>query len=91
MNNFYPEKLFSASIDSQETVILTMDSVQNAENFQNLTFIHRAEVQLLVDYLKNIRSGFQSVGYAIQLKLSFISTMISLTVLIFKINNGMNL
>lgn len=54
MNNFYPEKLFSASIDSQETVILTMDSVQNAENFQNLTFIHRAEVQLLVDYLKNI-------------------------------------
>lgn len=95
VNNFYPEKLFSASIDSQETVILTMefnmDSVQNAENFQNLTFIHRAEVQLLVDYLKNIRSWFQSVGYAIQLKLSFFSTMISLTVLIFKINNGMNL
>ncbi len=86
VNNFYPEQLFSASSDSRQTVTLIIDSTQNEENFQNLTFIHRTEVQLLVHYLKSIRSGFQSVGYAFQLKLSFISTMISLTVFVFKIN-----
>lgn len=78
----------SANTNSQETAILTIDSEPNEESIQNLTFTHRTEVQLLVDYLKNIRSGFRSVGYAFQLKLSLISTMISATVLIFKIHNG---
>ena len=43
VNNFYPEQLLSANEDSQETVILTMDGVQNERNIPNLTFIHEPE------------------------------------------------
>ena len=88
VNNFCPDQLCLASTNSQETVY-NMHGVQNEENVSNLTFMHRTEVQLVVDYLNSVRSGFQSVGYAFQLKLSFISTMMSITILIFKINNGM--
>ena len=88
VNNFCPDQLCLASTNSQETVY-SMHGVQNEENVSNLTFMHRTAVQLVVDYLNSVRSGFKSVGYAFQLKLSFISTMISITILIFKINNGM--
>lgn len=88
VNNFCPDQLYLASTISQETVHSMQGVCENEENVSNLTFMHRTEVQLVVDYLNSVRSGFQSVGYAFQLKLSFISTMISITILIFKINNG---
>ena len=54
----------------------------NGNNDDNLTFASRSELNLMVVYLQNIKSGFLSVGFTFQLRFSQISTLVSLLTLV---------
>ena len=90
VNNFCPEQLLSTVNTGSREAVVNMDCDHDAQNVENLTFTSRKEVQLLVAYLKNIRSGFLSVGYSFQLKLSLCATVLSLAALIFKTTQNNN-
>ena len=73
VNNFCPEQLLSTVNMGSREAVVNMDCDvhdHDVQDVENLTFTSRKEVQLLVAYLTNIRSGFLSVGYSFQLKLS---------------------
>ena len=82
MNNICPFTLNATRNETAVQINTANSGNNNGNNDDNLTFASRSELNLMVVYLQNIKSGFLSVGFTFQLRFSQISTLVSLLTLV---------